>query len=692
MSQPNQVATFIENHYLHPKIKVLKIHGDLKYRQIDATLESIQSFSAKEKSMRQRLVDLIQQRDLVVIGHSLNDENIIKIICDAAKKCKKGRRRLNSIWLLTMPKSEALDNKNITKINENYTSYNSCGINCIVKPEEDIIKILNKRNNVISERNKHTNYDFGECMSGIYKHLIEIENKNSDNKSIHDFEKIYYTCGMVPNKKQLMNLVVAPSHIDKKGWLSSEFCMNDTINTKNNDDINTKKFSDMVSPIYLSHPSDSMIVNLLGLGLEQNRSNTKISPVISDFPAVQMPFVRSVYLRVNKKTINITAIKNGLSQPNLKGTRALSNVLFDLAQRINPDDTLSISVDGTLTDKEAAFLKRQNYDQMGQKESGYAAPMLRSLCILAGNPNKINILPDADTSQADITLSLKLKSYKNNNPDDFIDIKINRFIPVFTKDSGIRNKMKAARAEGALFLTVGGPEHNKILETFIALHRWGGGKTAMIYSNRFDREESESASSAVVLFNESYVGGVMKQIKGDQNESVERNRAGDGAFLVNFTVPLRILNLIDGGTPNQTDVPTSDESVKVLAIVGQSARGTINGLNLVAFNPKYKFGQDKPDLLDVTLTEPAPTLPKDQLFAAHYALALHGRLKRDDLKDSILFTENPSDHTERLLVRADEPFLNWMRKSNVQFDEIGPGNNHAKLWSLVAQRYLLRNP
>jgi len=688
LSQPDQVATFIDNDYVIPKIKIFKIHGDLKHRQIDATLESVQKFRPEEDSMRQSLVDLIQRRDLVVIGHSLNDPNIIGLIRDAAQKCKERECRSNSIWLLTMPKHEAATNKNIIDISAKYKSEKGSGFNCITKNNSEIDKILKEKGNPESDRDKHTNYFFGDCMSSIYNHLIKIENGTNDAKSIHDFEKIYYTCGMTPNKKQLMNLIVAPSHIDADDWLNSDACMDETDDNKKND------FSNRVSPIYLAHPSDSMIVNLLGLGLEQNRSNTKITTVISDFPALQMPFVRSVYLRVNP-AIDATGTKEILSASPQKGTRVLSQALFTLSKAKKPDAPLTIGIDGRLSPNEAEFLKRQNYSQMGQEDSGYAAQMLRSLCILAGNSSKIAIQTET-TTDADITLSLKLGEDEGTLPGNVIEIPIFRFIPVFTTDSAIRKKMKTARSEGALFLTVGGPEHNKILETFIALHRWGGGKTAMIHSNWFDRDEIDSASSAVVLYNESYVGGVMKQIKGGQNESVERNRTGDGAFLVNFTVPLRVLDLIDGKTPKSGRDAISGDSVQVLAIIGQSARGTINGLNLVAFNPKYKFGQDKPDLLDVPTTEPSPTLPQDQVFAACYALALHGKMPLewwgDTLKGAGLEKAYPSDHAERLRVRADEPFLKWMKDSNVQFDEIGPGNNHAKLWSLVAQRYLLRNP
>ncbi|WP_157879081.1 SIR2 family protein [Pararhodospirillum photometricum] len=142
MSDPNEIALFIKSDFHNPPLKLFKIHGDLRTRKIDATSETIQRFDQEtEIELEKNLVSLVNRRDLVVIGHSLRDNNINKIISKACIS-ENHVNKLNSIWLLTMPEHEVLSNASLKKIDSEYKDRKSGGINYILDDETEKRKTI----------------------------------------------------------------------------------------------------------------------------------------------------------------------------------------------------------------------------------------------------------------------------------------------------------------------------------------------------------------------------------------------------------------------------------------------------------------------------------------------------------------------------------------------------------------------
>lgn len=286
------------------------------------------------------------------------------------------------------------------------------------------------------------------------------------------------------------------------------------------------------------------------------------------------------------------------------------------------------------------------------------------MVILAGNRKFIEVVDNEEN--ADISISFK------NTP---IKIPIYRFIPAVTSDTNLYKLVSNVfnKTQDLLFLTVGGPEHNKILELFIALHRWNGEETLYNHSNYFDRaliSDSPMHHGSIPLHNEAYVGGIVP--KG--NETEKRL----GAYVLSFTIPTNL--------PWISPIPKN--RIKIIAIVGMSAVGTTLATAYVSFSENFivnKFIEIPKHIDDVKATDNAKSLmPEQKTFILNYINYLQN--KKND------FELTPGDVViETLLNPIEKKIYKQMNGVGLEFDELGY-ELHARLWSLIVGKYLLQNP
>ena len=647
-TDPLELSNFIESGFSIPQVKLFKIHGDLKTRIIDATGESIKEFSEKEETLKKSLIKLIQERDLIVIGHSLNDEAINNIIRGAYEKNEGARRRLNSMWLLTMKKEAVTDHGLLKDMKEKHAKQKNSAINLLEK------------NNPSSHSEMTASYTFDECMEELYNNILILENRfeYSNNKPLKDHTDIYHISGTTVNKKQLLHLVVAPQHYHETNYINS-----DKVLDKDNHEFETK-----VSPIYFSSLSGAITAQLLHEGLKRNRSNARVHQIMSDFPQVKMPFVRDVFIQ--DKT------KNKIRVNEEKGVRCLSNCIYELHKKIsgNENRPIKIFLDSDIDSKTKLFFENQDYKEMAESDDKASVfkILLHTMVILAGNKNKTEIVNTKD--DADICLSLSFNEKQNST-----QIPIYRFIPVAIPNTNIYEMISKPKMglRNLVLLTVGGPEHNKLLELFIALHRWYGGETVFNHSNYFDRAASMEIQSGLSLFNEAYVGGIA--IRGTNQGDIEvKNRTGKGAFIANFSI-LRDMPWIE------TQDSTSE--IKIVSTIGMSAVGTTLGIAYVAFNEKFLVGADQITFIDI---------PKNiENLGAKNVNSNQKKFVMDYIKylqnQPNSFATFPGDlYIETLLNPIEKTIYESMKRAVIEFDELKGYESNAKLWSLIAERYLIR--
>lgn len=646
-TDPLELSNFIESRFSIPQVKLFKIHGDLKTRKIDATGESIEKFSKEEETLKKSLIKLIQERDLIVIGHSLNDGAINNIIYGAYKKNEDVQRRLNSIWLLTMKKEAVIQHELLNNLKEKHGIQKNAAINYLEKNNHK------SHSEIIS-------YTFDECMEELYNEILKLENRfeYSNNKPLKDHTDIYHISGTTVNKKQLLHLVVAPQHYDKTNYINSKNVLYE----------DNREFKKAVSPIYFSSLSDAITAQLLHEGLKRNRSNARVHQIMSDFPQVKMPFVRDVFIQKNTKS-------EGDSLKECKGVRALSEYIYNLyTNSVDKAKPIKIFLDSSIDPETKLFFKNQNYLEMAESDevtSGINV-LLHTMVILAGSKNKTEVVNTKD--DADICLSLNKDTLNSKK------ITICRFIPVAISNTSIYkmiSELKIMDAPNLVLLTVGGPEHNKLLELFIALHRWYGGETVFNHSNYFDRAASVELQSGLSLFNEAYVGGIA--IRGtDQGDTEEKNRAGRGAFIVAFSIP--------------TDMPwieTQDSTpkIKIVSTIGMSAVGTTLGVAYITFKEKFLVGNDQITFIDIPEkiehlgVKNADSNQKE--FIMEYIKYLQNKPNNFEMLPGDLLIETLLNPIEKTIYES-------MKTEGIEFDELKGYETHAKLWSLIAEKYLIK--
>jgi NAD-dependent SIR2 family protein deacetylase len=702
LTDPKELAHFIESDFRIPRIKLFKIHGDLKSRKVDAIGETIQRFSEEEEQLKHSLISLVRQRDLVVIGHSLQDEAINQLIKQAYDINKTNGWRLNSVWLLTMSQHEAQGCEILKELRDLHLDQHSAGIYYLeMRNDED-----EKATTMKGSDPRAVHYFFDKCMADTFRHLSHLENEreHANGKDLANFKDIYYTCGMTANKKQLMHLVVAPTHIDPRMTSASD---QNYLYAPGVLDDNASTFKEDIAPIYFSSLKDALAVHLLSAGLKRNRSDAKVHPIMSDFPSMRAVFVRDVFLTSKKKVAEAAtpdeqappAVDNmsteqatpEVDNAPVKGVRALSYALFDSWDKLRKEDekrkTLRVRIDSDLS-HEAAFFQKQGYKEMQDEPAGHGRIILHTLLLLAGNSQRVEVVNSDDW---DLSLSFQAT-------EDALTIRIHRFIPILTQDTIISQLLRTESEDprDLLFLTVGGPEHNKLLELFIALYRHNGGQVVLNHANYFDRDELQEATSAVALFTESYVGGVAVRQSGDVRTQQEQNRTGAGAFVITFNVPVGALPWEADG-----DDPTKGKRapIRVVAVVGLSAVGSLLGLAYVAFQKKFSVARDNALLIDIPPRAQANRLmianvtPKERDFVQGYLNYLwdeeNGQFAQYDIH---VAAGNPTEFLAKLSTPVEKGFYRWMEENKIHFADFADYETHAKLWSLIAERYLVKQP
>ena len=481
------------------------------------------------------------------------------------------------------------------------------------------------------------------------------ENPPIKEKPLKDYTHIYHISGMTVTKKQLSHLVVAPKHYSKNGYLYSSNILKDE-----------RDFKFGISPIYFSSLSDPITSQLLNEGLKGNRSNARIHLVMSDFPHIKMPFIRYAFIETN---ININIEKND-KELKKKGIRALSYYLDKIVSSKNKnnlpteENRTPIKIYLDIYKDENSFYKSQDYTDFHE--------LLYTLVILAGNKKLTEVTDDKD--QADVILSL----CKSQNS---IPIPIFRFIPVAISNTNIYELFLKSNDEtkNFAFLTVGGSEHNKLLELFIALHRWGGGETVFNHSNYFDRTESKMSS--VSLFTEAFVGGIVD--KGtEQHNTEEIKRKDKAAFVISFIIPTYL--------PWSIKHKNDEQYIKIIAIIGMSAVLTTLGIAYVSFLDNFIVKNDE------------ITLIKIPGCAGDIQVPIGTNNPSDEQKDFILeYIKYLQNKTTKLKVSLPgevyiETLLNpieneiFVKMKDIGFELDKQYELNAELWSFIAKKYLLK--
>ncbi len=217
------------------------------------------------------------------------------------------------------------------------------------------------------------------------------------------------------------------------------------------------------------------------------------------------------------------------------------------------------------------------------------------------------------------------------------------------------------------------------------------------------------AMSAVALFTEDFVGGIAVRGSSDKTLSAKQEvqeRTGHGAFIIEFTLPAHRLPWIS---------EKISSTAKVLSVVGLSAVGSMLGIAYVAFNDHIAIGstgRDSSQLLDIPPDRTSdafnlPNVPKKEMeFIRGYLLYLcgsgTGEVYEGDtrpcfwklLEDKYHITANNTEVINKLLSPIDKGFYDWLEESGIRQKLVGlaDADVHARLWSLLAERYLIRQP
>lgn len=701
LTSADNIANFINHNFKVPRIKLLKIHGDLKTRVVDATLDQVQVFQPEENALKQALISLIGERDLIVVGHALLDPAINDIISEAYEDKTRRVQRLNSVWLTTMSLKEARGNARILDFTSRHAKPGSGAVSLLVPPSSQ----------ACATAPESGQYYFDELMRDLTTALSRFENDENyrDAKPFGMFDQIVFACGMTVSKNQLLRQVVAPQHVDLDQQKIQRLDIYSSPLPGGKEE--ETKFSNRVAPIYFASIMDGLSLHVLNEGLRRNRHHIEVLPVASDLPAVRSLFVRDVCLTFQAGDWDVVA-----EPEHKKGIRTLSYYLHKASGKIK-DGPLKIHIrdSNLLGDEqdERNFLKKQGYEAIDKSDADTSPKAIRrileTLLMLAGHRTLTTVVEDED--EAHLILSLG----KNANPENKnIAVPIHRFIPILDEKCRLL-EMLHERGDGAmdtrnrLFLTIGGPEHNKLLELFIAFHRWDGGEAVMNQSNYFDRDDLKNCASTVSLYTESFVGGVATRKSGSDTIQTEENRGGWGAFVVNFSFSGDIL---PGSLSVKTDKPPR-EPFRVLSIVGMSAPGTVLGLAYVAFHSRYIVQKNLVRMIDIP-KEGTPLAivgasedvkqfieayvsylrdRTDTAFGYRYETFINSQANKGG-KRFPEFNEfkRRGQAIEQMLSPVEPGFYSWMQAVGLEFEELGDYDTHGKLWSLIADRYLVKQP
>ncbi|MEW5729404.1 MAG: SIR2 family protein [Pseudomonadota bacterium] len=551
-----------------PLVNLIKLHGDLKLREVDATIASITDFRDDEKVLFDALVEFIRSRDLIVIGHALRDDAIKKVLLAAFERGSKGRHQ---VTVVTMSEEEVANSQILRQLAE--------------------------------EKRAHVRYlpfpkggdRFDAQMERIYAEVRAIEGKASGrSRRLTDFDRLLHLSGMTPNKRQLVEHCVAPGYVQDIGELYEGRRGGNSEEAKA---AQNTFLTERAPPIFFSSLGDSATAHLLADGLRRGGSSTELFPGLSDFPFFENEFMPGLWMGYGGKAAeDIFGLKASSPPPPLaevlsrhewpaygiKGVSARLFLLWAMRARQARD-------------------RKQSDDHLIVHCRGKKLDQLETVALLAGGRNHMRLT--RNEKEAHVVLS-------DDSAPDMVALPMARFVltpgPTTTFGQTLAYGAGAKAVAGGpdaididneCVVTVGGPEHHKGLELFIALHRWGGGRLVFSASNYFDRAESvggddirallnlagvsstsfDSAGSTLVLNTEDFVGGVLRRTVGGGAESTRWLRGSRDSFLASFTVP----RTLDMGNPADTD---PDGCLKVLAVVGMSMIGTMFGSAYVAWS------------------------------------------------------------------------------------------------------------
>lgn len=776
---------FVAENHSYPPIYLIKIHGDLGTRIVDATITQSSGLGrhgadqgpATESSLPRRaqhkshllsrflrfllngrtqtpgksephaldaLSKLFQSRDIITFGHSMRDASINDALLCSMRECLQTTRQLNSLTLVIpdieelpgLPES-GLDDEQPNGQGKQHTAkpfltflatvYAAHGTGHLLYVPKEEYKKFNQTRPFSETQNDGMTFD--AAFEYIYDFVTEAENTEtsiaSQPRRVIDFDDIYHIAGIAPNKQQIMQFAVLPGN-------KVCTCEKKTLAKQPSQGSGTLEGPEP-APIFFSNLSDATTIQLVTEALRHRRSSARLQAVMSGKPFIHIIFINTVcfkLLKQNEPLKNALQIAHQASRKRI-GVEAVSVFLFCLTHKDNPellepikskslrspDVLIKYTAFVGTPDRATAPIKvyisengnpsdssnEQEYSAMGDK-SAPRLEILRSLLALAGHKDYIRIV--ADKKQADIELSLG----EPRRWDSSVGIVVKRFIPVLDKDLAfgevldMRNKnpeeistpvneqrqprRQSHEKASTLLMTVGGAEHNKLLEVLIALHRWGGGVTVFNDSNVFDFFEHGRRETGLLLSTEGYVGGVVQ--RGGAPDA--RHRGTWDSFLVTFKVPSGHLDSIGSESPSNIET----RSITVLAVVGLSAPGTILGVAYAMFSSHFRLGDETvatlsipgpPDLkkLQSTFSDPGAigTVRK-------YLRYLAAQESDDDLKKPIC-KRPPTTSLSEMLLEPVYPDLHEVVAEKIfQIDKADRpiGQLHAGLFADIADKFL----
>ncbi|NVK20693.1 MAG: SIR2 family protein [Methylocystaceae bacterium] len=694
---PSYYSEVFEEDYSPPLLNLLKIHGDLATRRIDASSDTIRNFQEEEEaSLRKSLVDLFASRDILIAGHSLQDPNINDIILDAVCHriendrggfslsfiCGKPSVDNDFIGLLCslvqimgqgkiayIPVTETVDSKKYIKLNKAHEK--------IITFDDTFHNLLTDINDLHSQRRR----------------------EKREAQKVTDYQNLYQIVGMTPNKNQLREFAIGPSH--NGGFNANE---------------NQIEFEQHISPIYFSSMADAATSGLFFEAISRSPVPTQFQQLRSDYPHISNVFLKHVCIRATKPEIarNLEdAMKEAGSHRAKKGIRALSPILKHLAS--------SGSLKIMFSTKEYDLLKGQINPSAGDKATKEdTLRALQSLIFLAARPSSyieqknpegvkiihatVEVVQDED--DADIIMGFEDGHFPRQGKNKkekykIFKIPLQRFFPVLGDTTLLPWLLKTTPPQpnspvrmdhdnqNSLLVTTGGPEHNKILELFIALHRWSGGDLVLDASNAFDNNADSTEKPTIRLATEDYVGGVLKRTSDAPHAGVVKSREGWEAFLVSFKIPTgNVFSLLERKNDN-----INKNAVQILSVIGMSAVGSILGTAYVLFSKRFRINHDGNQIDILNIPQPfsgqggehVTQLERDIVMP--YLKYLLGEMNDDKNYKDIL--RGNSDVMMNLLQPVYPAFHDWLKnKGYTGLLKQSSGELHATLWAEIADEFL----
>jgi hypothetical protein len=360
-----------------------------------------------------------------------------------------------------------------------------------------------------------------------------------DSISPLDFDHLVYCVGMGLSKQEI-------SRLFKSGMVDKFKAYRARIRRKYNKKVphsplipgevpeeNEKPF-----PVFLSHLNDGCSFSILTSAYRKYANRKRFSQIFTDKPYVTNIYIDAIWVRPLRPNLKAAIVDSIITSCRFCGIRALSEFLWHLNKKARR--RLSYQV---CDEKEALLFrddKTKGDDRMQKElsEEQVDADYLITSLIQRAASHHLTSNRGKTKAQADIEFALP---FCRTVPERWHEIYIGRYISIPMIRS-FWNKTLIDAQSNTCFITIGGPEHNKLLEYFL-LHKVAGKKSPCVddISNRWAQKDAAAAMRSrdlavprVLLACEGYVGAELFDMMSEQCKRHIIKRLEDKALIFNF--------------------------------------------------------------------------------------------------------------------------------------------------------------